>query len=225
MKDWSHELRKLYLFCNVNDGAEKIVFGTGEPGIHYTIRFWSKKKSLDLHSKNEKTKEYKTLFEIKYFTLFRILSKMVAKQKQLFEKYWWSVPVNTGKLGHHNCILFAQSSDESDFGEIAQFKAGRFKFRKKIDLTSLNKLYLLPNQIDKSEHEIFQILKFRKGKLVRNGTLLSPKNIKPKKYLVSNRAFRNFNRELGVSLLALMENHDFVNKAEVVKVFKEKLGK
>lgn len=217
------ELRNFFVWFNTNPGAEKISFGVGNDGDHYTIRFWSRKRYLDLHVTNEKTGKRKTIFEISYYGVFRLLVKLQKIQPILLRKYLRRI--NLGKLKHHNCILFAHNLNEDSLKDFVLIKKGRIKFRKNADLEGLSKFFIEPDQIHTSNAEIFQVYKVKKGRILRQGFLYKTENNKITNRFIffTKRNFAGYNRQLAIVMFNLLKQREFLNKDEILRLMYEKL--
>lgn len=220
-----NEIRNLFLWFNTNPDAAKITIGTGIKGEHYTIRFWNKRKCFDLHFTNEISGHHETILEIKYFTLFRLLIKLSIIQRDLLIYYWMNNTIRLGKLKHHNCILFAFSTDKNDLNDIIKINDNRFKFKKNPDLSSLNKFYINPDEILSSTSEIFYVLKRKKGNLIEQGVLYKLKNRKNTKQFifVSNKTQSTFNKQTAIVTYNLLQEVQFEYKDKILMLLYEKI--
>lgn len=226
MTTLTSELKNFFLWINMTSGAEKITIGSGVKGEHYTIRFWSRRKCLDLHMTNEVTGEHKTIFEIKYYTLFKLLIRLTKYQEYLIRKHLMTSTINLGKLKHYNCILFAQTTDEKELSDILKIKRGRMKFHKNVDWTILARFYLTPDELLQSDKEVFQVYKYKNGNLRQQGFLYKLPNRKnEKKFIfITKKVFRTFNKRLMNVTFNLLNQQNFENKQEIMKLLYERIN-
>lgn len=222
----SNEMKNFFFWINTTPGAEKITLGSGVKGEHYTIRFWSRRKCFDIHITNEVTGQQNTVFEMRYFTLSRLLINLAKVQENLFYKYWFTSTINLGKLKHHNCILFEQSADKNELSDIIKINGGYMKFRKNIDLTKLLPYYLTPDELLRSDEEIFQVYKVRNGHLKRQGLLFKLKERKNEKQFIfiNKLVFKTFKIQLLHATFNLLSQQMFENKDLILKLLYDKIN-
>lgn len=226
MTDLSTEFRNFFFWYNASPGAEKITFPTGTKGEHFTIRFWSRRRCFDFHITNELTGIQEQYFEMKYYTFIRFLIDLAKVQQNLILKLWMPSTINLGKLKHHNCILFAQSTDKAELSDILKIKGSSFRFSKNIDFEKLESFYLEPKSLLKSDKEIFQVYKLKNGHLKRQGFLykLNDRRNKKQFIFVTNKIFRIFRKEILNESLNLLEQRTFENKDRTLKFLHEKFN-
>jgi hypothetical protein len=219
-------LRSFFVRINSTPGAEKIIFPSSEEGMHYTIRFWSRLKYLDLHLTNEKTGAHETLFQIKYFTLIRLLARLIKIQQYLFSKYVLTNTINPGKLKQHNCILIASINDESEAQDFLKIKDGYIKFRKNVDFTKLNRFILLPSELSSSNKEAFHVFKVRNRAMLRQGIIYKQTVNSNIRYLFFTKKMQSrFAKQMIYATYNLLKRQEFENKNNVLQLLHTHIAK
>lgn len=125
-------LEKSFLFIQKNPGAEKTSFNLLEKDMHYTIRYWSRKKTVDLHKTNQLTGKHTTIFEISTFKLLRLMMNFGMVQEYLTKEIWLSHKINPGKLKRNNCWLTDLDNKNEMYKDIVKINKSRMRLKKGI---------------------------------------------------------------------------------------------
>ena len=136
-------LEKLFLFIQKNPGAEKISFNSLEKDMHYTIRYWSRKKTVDLHKTNQLTGEHTTIFEISTFKLLRLMMNFGMVQEYLTKEIWLGHKINAGKLKRNNCWLTDLNNKNEMYKDIIKINKTRMRLKKGLNILDMTKNIVL----------------------------------------------------------------------------------
>ena len=140
------KIDNFYLWFGDQPGREKISFGGGEAGVHYTIIFKGDKRVVDIHKTIELAdgkKDYEQILEMRWFTLMRFIVTFHKVNIYLLRKFWFANRINLGKLGHHNLILFPLTPDDSKTELFIDTKRKKkLRFRKEIPVEPFLQMFL-----------------------------------------------------------------------------------
>lgn len=223
------KMNGFFLWLGDNPGREKITFGVGEKGVHYTIIFKGDKKVLDIHKTIElggDKKEYEQILEMRWFTLIRFILKFHEVNICLLRKYWFTHRINLGKLGHHNLVLFPLKSDETSAQLFIDNKRDKqMKFRKEIPLAPFLDMFVYPNEVHNSKQKAFWVYSTKKGRVCRQGLIFQNEADKRpgSYYFIPNRMFGKFIRANQLAVLNILNQLDFKNKCSFITQFKATL--
>lgn len=218
---------KLFLFVQQTPGAEKISFNSLELGAHYTIRFWSKKKTVDLHKTNEVTGHHETLFEISTFRLLLLLGRLQRIQQFLTKEIWLSHTINPGKLKKYDCFLFDLNNPDITQEDILKISGGkRLRLNKNLNFDKLTeKMELLPPDILHSRKEgMFMVYRFKRGRLLMQGMIFKIPQLK-RNYFITIKDFNLTSKLTMIAIYNLASQINFDKKEEVLAVLRQLLSK
>lgn len=219
---FSEELTKLFFYVQNNPGVEKYTFKSLEPNVHYTIRFWSRNKTIELHKKNEITGEYHKYFEISFFKFLLFFKRLEIIQKYHVVEFFLHRKINTGKLKKFKCYLYPlkQYADENP-QMLKKTRNGRqLKLNKNFGFNNLiqNIKFIDPDEIKNYKEEVFFVYRLKKENLIYQGFIYKLPQIKGL-YFISKREFSIYNKTLMVTIFNLLSKMNFKNKNELLKKF------
>ena len=220
-------LQKLFLFVQQTPGAEKVSFNSFELGAHYTIRFWSGKKTVDLHKTNEVTGHHETLFEISTFRLLLLLGRLQRVQEFLTKEIWLDNKINPGKLKKYNCHLFDLNDKNITQEDILKISGGkRMRLSKILSLFELSKkMELLPPDILHSRNEgMFMVYRFKRGRLLMQGMIFKIPQLNGN-YFITTKDFNLTSKLTMIAVYNLASQVNFDNKDAVLALLRQLLSK
>ena len=170
-----------FLHFSTTLNNEKLIIGTGAD-YHYTIHFGAKSKIFDIH-KTHNNGQHETIFQIRHFTLARILTQLHKPLMWGYNNHWFSKEINIGKLKKYNCFLTSITTDEKLAEEVINItKAGkRFRFKKRIDYEKFANNYLLPDELMDAQPGAFLVYRLRKETITLQGILMKNEEQKLKR--------------------------------------------
>lgn len=214
------ELTKLFFYVQNNPGAEKYTFKSLELNVHYTIRFWSRNKTVELHKKNEVTGEYHKYFEISFFKLLLFFKRLERIQKYYVVEFFLKRKINVGKLKKYNCYLHPLNQYADSNPELLKItRNGRqLRLNKNFDFNNLIQSikFIEPEQIKNYKEEVFFVYRYKRGQLIYQGFIYKLPQIKGLCF-ISKRDFSNYNKLLMVAVFNLAAKINFENKNELLK--------
>lgn len=219
-------LERLFLFVQTKPGAEKISFKSFKIDEHYTIRYWSRKKTVDLHRTNELTNEKVTIFEISTFRLLLLVGRVNRVQEFLTKEIWLKRKVNPGKLKRCKCILVDLNDEDirqEDFLKVAGGK--KLRFKKGFDPIEISERlnYFSPDILKERSHGIFSVLKYKSGRWLYEGLVFKVPNHKGS-HFVTKKAFNLQSKLTMVAIYNLTSQVSFDKKEEVVAYLRKLLS-
>lgn len=183
---------------------------------------------MDLHIKNELTGEYETVFEIGYFTLFRLLLNLERTVQYLFYKHLFSKKINIGKLKRHGCILLSLPSNEEEMSVFIKLKnkGKHISIRDDADFSLLTKFLLYPDQAYQTDKREFHVLKYKNGNLLRQGTMIKVKgkNDSTQFVFVTDRDMLGCSREMMYAVYGFLEKQQFKNRDHILRLLMEQFN-
>lgn len=219
-------LERLFLFVQDKPGMEKISFNSIEPGVHYTIRFWSRKKTIDLHKTNELTGAHETCFEISTFKLLLLLRRLGIVNEFLIKEIWLSRKINVGKLKKNACWLVAVDGVNSTYPELLNVKKRRLRFRKGLSVSIMMESleFISPDLLANCPEGLYVVYKFKGGNFLHQGLLFKMKS-PGGNYFVTQRDFNLTSKLMMIALYNLTTRISFEKKDEVLIQLKQLLLK
>jgi hypothetical protein len=175
MKTIKTHIDNFFIWFGNKPGQEKITFGRGEAGVHYTIIFKGNKRVVDIHKTielSESKKEYEQILEMSWFTFMRFIILFHKSTLCLLRKFWFTNRINLGKLGHHNLVLFPLTLDDRKselFIENKQKK--KIGFRNEISVTSFREMFFYLAEVPYSKQKSFWVYSTKKGILKQQGII------------------------------------------------------
>lgn len=222
------ELNKLFFYVQNNPDAEKYTFKSLDPNIHYTIRFWSRNKTIELHKKNELTSEYYKYFEISIFKFLLFVKRLERYQQYHTLEFFLKKKINIGKLKKYKCVLYPLNQHADANPKILKItrKGRQIRINKNFDFNSFmqNVQFIEPDEINNYNEEVFFVYRYKKGQWLYQGFIYKLPQIKSL-YFVSKRDFNNYSKTLMVAAFNLAIKIDFENKNELLKKFYDYITK
>lgn len=189
-------LSKGYLQVGNIPNNEKLVIGNGGDH-HHTLHFGFKSGILDFHKTYHDDRPQETLFEIRHFTLARILVKFRKPLFRSYFKYWFSTRIGVGKLKKYKCFLSPVTTDEITAREIVDItRAGkRFRFKKKIHYEKIVDRCISPDELVNASPGAFLVYRLKKGGITLQGIIIKYENQVPQRsFMFCN--IKNYNAYL-----------------------------
>lgn len=220
-------LQKLFLFVQQTPGAEKISFNSFELGAHYTIRFWSRKKTIDLHKTNEITGDRETLFEISTFRLLLLLGRLQRVQQFLTQEIWLDHKINPGKLKKYNCLLFDLNDKSISQEDVLKINGGKkLRFSRGLNLFELSKKMeaLSPDILHTRNEGMFMVYRFKRGRWLMQGMIFKIPQLKGN-YFITIKDFNLTSKLTMIAIYNLASQVNFDNKDAVLTVLRQLLLK
>lgn len=219
-------LEKLFLFIQKNPGAEKISFNSLEKDMHYTIRYWSRKKTVDLHKTNQLTGEHTTIFEISTFKLLRLMMNFGMVQEYLTKEIWLGHKINPGKLKRNNCWLTDLDNKNEMYKDIVNINKTRMRLKKGLNILDMAKNieFFSPDILKYQNEGTFMVFKYKGGNLIYQGLVYKFTALKGNYFLTQ----QDYNLTSKLSMIAiynLTAQITFDKKEEVLAALKTILSK
>ncbi len=212
-------LSKGYLQVGNTPNNEKLVIGNGGD-YHHTLHFGTKSGSLDFHKTYHDERPQETLFEIRHFTLARILTKFRKPLMRAYFKYWFSIKISIGKLKKYKCFLSPITTDEIIGKEIVNItRAGkRFRFKKEISFEKFEDQYLKPDDLVNAAPGAFLVYRLKKGGVTLQGIIIKHESQIPKKSFAFC-SIKNYNRYIRDCTIWM---YKFIRESQIENKYKKK---
>lgn len=176
-------LPSFFFRISYKPGNEMINFGPIASGVHITVHFGSKSKTLDVHKTYEGVnKKYKTVLEIRHFTLLRFYvffyNELLPDYMKMFDSR-----IKLGMLKKYHCLVqeFSESALSPYF--TTDTKQIKIKTKKHISFEDFENIYKSPDDIQNNVRT-YGVYRLYKNGLRWNGILLN--------YPISDKTNRSF---------------------------------
>jgi len=222
------DFQRLFFYVQNNPGQEKWTFSSLQPGIHYTIRYWSGKKTIDFHRKDENTGEYYTYFEISTFKFLLLMRRFTKVNEYLIKEFWLGRKINPGKLRRKQCWLIALDSKNSTYPELHKIYGGgrRMKIKKDFSFNAaIDALeFIDAKELQNCNEGSFLVCSYKSGNLVCQGWVVKYAMLKGN-YFITKKDFNLYSKLLLVVMHNLISMTSFDNSEEVRKEIRNILTK
>jgi hypothetical protein len=227
MKTIKTHIDNFFIWFGNKPGQEKITFGGGEAGVHYTIIFKGNKRVVDIHKTielAESKKEYEQILEMSWFTFMRFIISFHKSTLCLLRKFWFTNRINLGKLGHHNLVLFPLTLDDRKAELFIENKRKKkIGFRNEISVTSFREMFFYPAEVPDSKQKSFWVYSTKKGILKQQGIIFQHEGDMRTRsfYFITRKQFRKYMRANQEEIYNILNRLDFTNKPAVISYFNE----
>lgn len=211
-------LSKGYLQVGNIPNNEKVVIGHGGDH-HHTIHFGFKSGILDFHKTYHDERPQETLFEIRHFTLARLLAKFNNRMRRAYYAYWFSIQINIGKLKKNNCFLNPITTDESQAKDLVEItRSGkRFRFKKEMSFEKFADKWMVPEQLENAAPGAYLVYKWRRGCLILQGIIIKHESQKPTRSFAFC-SMKNYNKYMRDCTIWMFK---FLREAEIKSKYKK----
>ena len=221
---------KFFVWIGNQSGKEKITIG-GFENFHYTLIFKKNQRVVDLHKSTivDGVKTHEQIFEMRIFTLLRLLITINSVNEYLiYNFFWFTQRINLGKLKKHRLLLMSTIYDENQTSLVMNTKRKRMiRIREEIPTELLLGMFFYPDEIDLNTHKMSFLYSTKNGRLKPEGFIFRLEHDKRTRsfYYMTNKNFRYYLRSTHVIIINLLETIEFKNKQRVIAFLQDIINK